>query len=72
MRQGDFKLVAKHNTPWELYNMTKDRSELRDLSKAMPQKAAVLRKLYEDWARRVGAKPWDEVSKMRLKKPKNK
>lgn len=50
--------------------MAKDRSELRDLSKAMPQKAAALRKLYEDWARRVGAKPWDEVSKMRLKKPK--
>ena len=68
VRQGDFKLVAKHNTPWELYDMAKDRSELRDLSKAMPQKAAALRKLYKDWARRVGAKPWDEVSVIKKKK----
>ena len=72
VRQGDFKLVAKHNTPWELYDMAKDRSELRDLSKALPQKAAALQKLYQTWARRVGAKPWDEVSKIRIKKPKKK
>ena len=72
VRQGDFKLVAQHNAPWELYHMAQDRSELRDLSKAMPQKAAALQKLYEDWASRVGAKPWDEVSKMRKPKPKKK
>ena len=48
--------------------MAKDRSELRDLSKAMPQKTVALRKLYEDWARRVGAKPWDEVSVIKKKK----
>ncbi|MBL66842.1 MAG: arylsulfatase [Verrucomicrobiales bacterium] len=72
VRQGDFKLVALHNAPWELYNMARDRSELRDLSKAMPQKAAALQKLYEGWARRVGAKPWDEVSIIRKPKPKKK
>ena len=50
VRQGDYKLVAQHNTPWELYNMRKDRNELHDLSRSMPQKAAELKKLYEAWA----------------------
>ena len=47
VRQGDYKLVAQHNTPWELYNMRKDRNELHDLSRSMPQKASELKKLYE-------------------------
>ena len=72
VRQGDYKLVAQHNTPWELYNMRKDRNELHDLSRSMPQKAAELKKLYEAWAHRVGAKPWDEVSIVRKKNPSKK
>ena len=72
VRQGDYKLVAQHNTPWELYNMRKDRNELHDLSQSMPQKAAELKKLYEAWAHRVGAKPWDEVSIIRKKNPSKK
>ena len=72
VRQGDYKLVAQHNTPWELYNMRKDRNELHDLSRSMPQKAAELKKLYEAWALRVGAKPWDEVSVIRKKNPPKK
>mgnify|MGYP001298128949 FL=1 len=72
VRQGDYKLVAQHNTPWELYNMRKDRNELHDLSRSMPQKAAELKKLYEAWAHRVGAKPWDEVSIIRKKNPSKK
>ena len=72
VRQGDYKLVAQHSTPWELYNMRKDRNELHDLSQSMPQKAAELKKLYEAWAHRVGAKPWDEVSIIRKKNPSKK
>ena len=72
VRQGDYKLVAQHNTPWELYNMRKDRNELHDLSRSMPQKAAELKKLYEAWAHRVGAKQWDEVSIIRKKNPSKK
>ena len=72
VRQGDYKLVAQHNTPWELYNMRKDRNELHDLSRSMPQKATELKKLYEAWAHRVGAKPWDEVSVIQKKKPPKK
>jgi len=71
VRKGDYKLVAVHNTPWELYDMSKDRSELNDLASSMPRKAAELRSAWEAWAKRVGAKPWDEVNVKKTKKTKN-
>ena len=50
--------------------MSKDRSELNDLSSTMPKKAEELRLLYEAWAKRVGALPWNEVN-VKKKKKKN-
>ena len=50
--------------------MTKDRSELKDLSSSMPEKAKELRLLYEAWAERVGALPWNEVMVAKKKKIK--
>ncbi len=52
VRKGDYKLVAIHGAPWELYDMSRDRSELNDLSKSMPGKAEELRTTYEAWAKR--------------------
>ena len=69
-RKGGYKLVAMHDTPWELYDMAEDRSELNDLSKKMPSKAKELSLLYEAWAKRVGALPWNEVMVTRKKKIK--
>ena len=68
VRRGDYKLVAMHNTPWELYDMSKDRGELKDLSSSMPKKTAELRAAWESWAKRVGALPWDEVNVKKKKK----
>ena len=68
VRRGNYKLVAIHDSPWELYDMGKDRSELKDLSATLPEKATALRKAYEDWAGRVGAKPWNEVNVKKKKK----
>jgi len=68
VRKGDYKLVAMHNTPWELYDMSKDRSELKDLSSSMPKKTEELRAAWESWAKRVGAMPWDEVNVKKKKK----
>ena len=69
VRRGSYKLVALHDSPWELYDMDRDRSELNDLSSAMPGKLRELERAYEAWASRVGAKPWAEVT---LKKKKQK
>tara|TARA_B100000959_G_scaffold87257_1_gene92589 strand:- start:42 stop:497 length:456 start_codon:yes stop_codon:yes gene_type:complete len=68
VRKGDYKLVAIHNTPWELYDMSKDRSELKDLASSMPKKTTELRSAWGAWAKRVGAMPWDEVNVKKKKK----
>ena len=48
--------------------MTKDRSELKNLAKNMPSKVKELRLLYEAWAKRVGALPWEQVLVTKKKK----
>jgi len=52
VRQGDWKLVSKEGEPWELYNVTRDGTELHDLAAAQPEKAAKLEALWNTWAAR--------------------
>lgn len=52
IRVGDWKLVADHQKPWELYDMARDRSETRDLAAAHPEK---VRELEAQWQRRADA-----------------
>jgi arylsulfatase len=43
LRVGDWKLIATgDNGPWELYDLSKDRSEQKDLAGAQPEKASTL------------------------------
>jgi arylsulfatase A-like enzyme len=50
LRVGDWKLVADHKRPWELYNISKDRGEAHDLAKSKPEK---LKELAEVWSRQT-------------------
>jgi arylsulfatase len=47
---GDMKLVSDWGRPWELFNLATDRTELHDLTKAEPEQAARLEKLWSGWA----------------------
>lgn len=58
VRQGKWKLVAKHGDPWELYDLEKDRTEVNDVAAQYPAKAGELLGLYGDWAERCGVLPW--------------
>jgi len=58
---GEWKLVASRGDPWELYNLKADRTELDNLAGKMPEKVAELSAKYNDWARRVGVKPWPRL-----------
>ena len=49
VRVGDWKLVADHKKPWELYNLRNDRSETRNLAAAQPER---VKQLEEAWTRR--------------------
>ncbi len=58
VRQGNFKLVAAHNEPWQLYDISTDRTELKDLANQNPQLVSDLQSLYTQWAQRTGVEPW--------------
>jgi arylsulfatase len=47
IRVGDWKLVADHEKPWELYDLSKDRAESNDLALAQPEKVKELEKTWE-------------------------
>lgn len=57
-RHGDWKLVQKHLGPWELYNMADDRTELRDLSAAEPERTRKMAADWDSWAERTFVDPW--------------
>ena len=57
IRDGKWKLVAKENQPWELYNLEKDRSELHDLATMNPRKVTELAGKWDAWAARSDVLP---------------
>jgi arylsulfatase len=46
LRVGDWKIVACKNSPWELYNLSKDRSETNNLAEAQPERVKALDRLW--------------------------
>lgn len=58
VRDGAWKLVARHKGPWELYDLDTDRTETRDLAAEQPERVAELIASYEAWAERCGVLPW--------------
>ena len=57
VRDGKWKLVAKENRPWELYDMSQDRSELQDLAASMPEQVERLAAAWDAWAERAWVLP---------------
>jgi arylsulfatase len=57
LRDGKWKLVAKENSPWELYDIDADRSELHDLASAEPQRVKQMAAAWDAWAARCDVLP---------------
>jgi arylsulfatase len=72
VRLGNYKLVQKSEETgsgkWELYNLERDRTEMKDISSEMPGKVTELKDLYEAWAKRVNVLPWDSVQAIYTRK----
>ena len=68
VRVGRWKLVADRNRDWELYDLQADRTELKNLTTAMPDKVKQLRGLYEAWADQMNVVPWDVISRERQRR----
>ena len=56
IRDGDWKLVAERSKDWELYHLSKDRTETTNLAKLHPDTVADLAAKYDTWAARTGAR----------------
>lgn len=50
VREGKWKLVALRGEPWELYDMTTDRTEQQNLSTNRPDLVQRMAKLWKQWA----------------------
>ncbi|MEM9834681.1 MAG: arylsulfatase [Bacteroidota bacterium] len=59
VRRGSWKLVAKgRESPWELYDMERDRSETNNLAEEHPEVVQQLAQLWQQWAERANVLPW--------------
>ena len=64
IRLGGLKLIHNYNTGiCELYDLKNDIGESKDLASKMPAKTEELKKLHQDWLRRVWAKFPDGMKK---------
>ena len=63
VRVGDWKLVAKHAKPWELYDLSVDRIEANNLAEKYPERVEQLRKQYRAYADRSNVFPWPPTKK---------
>lgn len=68
VRQGKWKLVAKHKAKWELYDMLADRTELNNLAGKNEEKVKELSAFWDAWAKRVGVVEPEELNKKKGKK----
>jgi len=61
VRAGRWKLVCRPPTPWALYAIEADRTELNNLADERPDIVADLGAKYAEWARRCGAVPPEKL-----------
>ncbi|MDY0165581.1 MAG: arylsulfatase [Thermoguttaceae bacterium] len=60
VRDGKWKLVARHRGPWELYDMEADRTETANLAGQHPAVVRDLSESYAAWAKRCNVLPWHD------------
>jgi arylsulfatase A-like enzyme len=71
VRKGNWKLVSRYDreqkaeTPWELYDLSADRSEMHDQSQYKPELLEEMINLYHEMAEKAEVTPWPEVLEIR-------
>ena len=58
VRHKNWKLVARHNQPWELYDIATDRVESRNLAQQELERLRQLMGMYEAYAKRCHVEDW--------------
>lgn len=62
VRAGDWKLVAVHGGPWELYDLSTDRSEQHDASERQADRVRRMAALWEAYAARADVVDWARIA----------
>lgn len=57
IRDGNWKLVSKENKPWELYDLSADRTELHDRATSEPGRVQKMAAAWDAWAARADVLP---------------
>lgn len=61
VRQGRWKLVARHPGEWELFDIEADRTEVNNLAAKEPKRLREMSALYDRWAARAHVEPWTKI-----------
>ena len=56
VRDGDWKLVAQHDKPWELYHIAADPTEMTNLAAQEAQRVDSMAASWDAWAQRCGVR----------------
>ncbi len=77
IKQGKWKLTSYYTEPrqrrvskgprtgpWELYDLTADRTELHNLADQYPEKVAELVEKFEKWSEKMEVVPWEEIQEI--------
>jgi arylsulfatase len=70
IRRGRWKLVREYPNAWELYDISRDRSELSNVAAQHPSIVDELAKGWQAWAGRVGVIPWETTIAIYLERGK--
>mgnify|MGYP001236090514 FL=1 len=54
IREHQWKLVQHKKGPWQLYDLSRDRTETQNLVAQFPERVSQMKKSWEDWASEVG------------------
>ncbi|MCM8732447.1 arylsulfatase [Hephaestia sp. GCM10023244] len=60
VRDGKWKLVARFRQPWQLFDMSHDRTETRDLAGTNPTRVIKMANQWDKWAEASDVDPWSE------------
>ncbi|MCM2678710.1 arylsulfatase [Echinimonas agarilytica] len=52
VRDGHWKVVSRNYQPWELYDMTADRTEMNNIANKYPERVKAMAVQYNEWAER--------------------
>jgi arylsulfatase len=67
VRDGRWKLVRSRLNAWELYDLSQDRTETKNLASAHPQRAKRMEQDWYEWYKDCTGKAWESKKKRKSK-----